>query len=109
MRWIRISRWILSIVFGLFLVVLGVPEAPAYHGEASLAQEFHAHEDVGSSTNEASGHCHPGLDCSVPAALLLQPYVVYEPHFLKAVMQGGKTQRTELHPTSDPPPPRQWV
>ncbi len=109
MRWSKTNGWILSIVFGLFLVVLGVPEAPAFHGEASLAQEFHAHEDVGSSTNEASGHCHPGLDCSVTVAVLLQTNVVYEPHFLKAVMQDGATQRTELRPTSDPPPPRKWV
>ncbi len=109
MRWTRISRWILSLVFGLFLVVLGMPEAPVHHGEVSLEQEFHNHEDVGSPSNEASGHCHPGLDCSVTVAVLLQTNVVYEPHFLKAVMQDGATQRTELRPTSDPPPPRRWV
>lgn len=109
MRWAKISRWILSIAIGLFLVVLGVPEAPEYHAEASLAQDLHSHEDVGPSTNETSGHCHPGLDCSVSAALLLQPNVIYEPQFLKAVMQDGAIQRTELRPISDPPPPRRWV
>jgi hypothetical protein len=109
MRWSKTSQWILSMIFGLFLAVLGLPEAPAYHGEGSLAQEAHPHEVLGSSTNEASDHCHPGLDCSVPVAVLLQPKVVYEPQFLKAVMQDGATQRTELRPTSDPPPPRQWV
>ena len=96
-------------VFGLFLVVLGVPESPVYHGEAPLAQGLHTHEDTGSSTNEVSGHCHPGLDCSVTAALLLQPNVVYEPLFLKVVMQDGATQKSELRPNSDPPPPRKWV
>lgn len=109
MRWSKTNGWILSIVFGLFQVVLGVPEAPAFHGEASLAQEFHAHEDVGSSTNEASGHCHPGLDCSVTAVVFLQPNVVYEPQLLTAVMQDAATQLTELRSTSDPPPPRRWV
>ena len=108
MRWLKANRWILSAVFGLFLVVLGVPEAPVYHGETSLGQEYHGHEDAGPST-EASGHCHPGLDCSVPAALLLQPNMAYEPSFLKAVMQDGAIQRTELRPISDPPPPRRWV
>ena len=109
MRWSKTSQWILSMILGLFLVVLGLPEVPANHGEASLAQEVHPHEVVGSSTNEASDHCHPGLDCSVPVAVLLQPKVAYEPHFLKAVMHDGATQRTELRPTSDPPPPRRWV
>ena len=108
MRWSTTHRWILLTVFGFFLVILGVPDAPAYHGERSLGQEYHVHEEGGLST-EASGHCHPGLDCSVTAALLLQLNVAYEPFFLKAVMQEGAIQRTELRPTSDPPPPRQWV
>ena len=109
MRWSKTSRLILSMIFGVFLVVLGVPEAPTHHDEASSAQEIQSHEDVELSTNEASGHCHPGLDCSVTAAVLLQTNVVYEPHFLKAVMQDGATQNSELRPTSDPPPPRRWV
>jgi hypothetical protein len=108
MRWSKTNRWILSIVFGLFLVVLGVPEAPVYHGETSLGQEYHGHEDAGPST-EASGHCHPGLDCSVTAVVFLQPNVVYEPQLLTAVMQDAATQLTELRSTSDPPPPRRWV
>lgn len=109
MRWSKANRWILSTLFGLFLIVLGVPEAPAFHVEASLSQEFLGHEDLGASTSTDSGQCHPGLDCSVPAALLLQPNVVYEPLFLKTIMQDGAMQRTELRPNNDPPPPRQWV
>ncbi|WP_299792678.1 hypothetical protein [uncultured Marivita sp.] len=109
MRWSKAKRWALSTVFGLFVVLLGVPEAPAFPVEASLSQDIHRHDDLGASGGKASGHCHPGLDCSVPAALLLQPGAVYEPHFLKAVMQVGATERTELQPNNDPPPPRRRV
>src|SRR6056297_1912093 len=100
MRWSKTNRWILSIVFGLFLVVLGVPEAPAFHDRASLAQESHSHENVGPSTSETSGHCHPGLDCSVPAALLFPATVVYEPHFMNAVMKTARPNEPKCAPTA---------
>lgn len=109
MRWSMAQRCLLSTVFGLFLVVFGVPEAPAFQGEASLAQEIHIHEDFSASTSEAFGYCHPGVDCSVSVALLLQQNMGYEPRYLKTVMQDGATQPPESRPNNDPPPPRKRV
>ncbi|WP_141194917.1 hypothetical protein [Maliponia aquimaris] len=104
----EVSRLAIAIVLGVFLMVLGVPEAPSTKETISHSSETHPHggENAAARADSSAGHCHPGLDCSVTAIFVQVLGQSYEPLFSESERHFSETLGPKVHTNVDPPPPR---
>ncbi|WP_165775153.1 MULTISPECIES: hypothetical protein [unclassified Mameliella] len=98
----------MTIALSVFLTALGLPEAPNTEDVSAHSSESHPHDDEDATSHDASasGHCHPGLDCSVSAIFLLAFVQSYEPFFSELRLQTAEIRRPNAYTNTDPPPPR---
>jgi hypothetical protein len=106
MIWRETYGLMIAIALGVFLTVLGVPDAPISHEMNGHSSETHAHGGEGSTPASGGDHCHPGLDCSVAAFFVLAHRQSYEPIFSAGERHFSEIHRPNIHANLDPPPPR---
>lgn len=108
MRRGMVIRLLFVSLLGVFLLVLGTPEVSA--GPVPGGDLLHDDHSIDSDPSGGlSGHCHPGLDCSVTAIFTMP-----------AELEAPVSRLVALEPvlvhlfsgwsfTDDPPPPRSLI
>ena len=110
-RWINWWRLAQAAMFSILLAVFVLPDTVAAHGNLSNDVSATITPSLGLDVSheqaiEQTGHCHPGLDCSVQAVFVFRN--IAEDPQSQQVPRYSKYMSSFLswRPDFDPPPPR---
>jgi hypothetical protein len=110
--WMRINWWMLAqaALISTVLALSAIPDGAAAHGAAVGDGTVEGHQPSGPDVShdqslEQTGHCHPGLDCSIQAVFVATN--VADPQQQDAPRRSKYLPSfLNWSPAFDPPPPR---